>query len=173
MKKIILPIILLVIVLAVVISCVSNDKDDPKVESADSKTISEESQAGNKSTVVRVGEKLTTGGLEITFVSVSDYESENMFLKPKAGKKYIRLFLEYKNVGESDHYVSEFDFKCYADDVACQTPLVSDEALSGEISAGRTTKGYVYFEVPENAEHIEVEYDLGWLTNEKAIFLVK
>lgn len=174
MKKFILPIILIVIGLFIVISCVANDNDDTKVESADPKTTSEVSQTNkNKSTIVHVGEKLTAGGLEITFVSVNDYESENQFIQPKAGNKYIRLLFECKNVGESDQFINEYDFKCYADDAACDTIYLLDESLSGTISAGRTTTGSVFFEIPENAEHVEVEYALGFLTNEKAIFLVK
>ncbi len=46
-----------------------------------------------------------------------------------------------------------------------------DEDLSATLSAGRSTSGYVYFTVPEDAQEIEVEYTTNYLTEDKITFL--
>ena len=52
--------------------------------------------------------------------------------------------------------------------------LYGDETLDlgAEVSGGRTLQGYIYYEVPVNAESIEIEYDADWWGN-KAIFKVR
>ena len=67
-----------------------------------------------------------------------------------------------ENIGEDDQYVSYLDFNCYADDVAMEENyLVFDnyENLSATISKGKKTNGYIFFEVPKNAETIVLEYE--------------
>ena len=49
----------------------------------------------------------------------------------------------------------------------------ADEELSATLSAGRTTSGKVYFEVPKDAESIEFEYEMDFWDSKKAIFVVK
>ena len=122
---------------------------------------------------INVGEKLTTKDIEITFASAGDYNETNQFLQPDAGYKYIYLYFECSNPGTSDKTISEFSFDCYADNNACKMYYSGDNALSGTMSPGRGTNGYVYFSVPVNAQSIEVEYEVNFWTNEKAIFVVK
>jgi len=145
---------------------------------AEAQRKSEESKSESKeestSNVFHIGETLDTGKVKITFQSAEDYVSDNMFIEPEAGKKFIRTYFIVENTSSADVYVSSYDFQCYADNAVADTPLLSDNLLSADaISAGRKTEGYVYYEIPENAQSVEIEYETSFWTQKKAIFVVK
>lgn len=151
-------------------------EEESKAENtAESKSESEEEVKEEASgNVYKVGETLDTGKMKVTFQSVEDYVSDNMFIEPEEGNKYIRAYFVMENTGSSDTLVSSYDFDCYADDSAADIPLLSDKMLSSAtLSPGRKAEGYVYFEVPQNAQKIEIEYETSYWTQKKAIFVVK
>lgn len=43
----------------------------------------------------------------------------------------------------------------------------------GNVSSGRNIQGYIYFEVPKNAQKIEIEYETNWWTDKKTYFKIK
>lgn len=45
--------------------------------------------------------------------------------------------------------------------------------LDATLSSGKQTKGSVFFEVPEDAENIVLEYETNFWTEDKIIFVVK
>lgn len=49
----------------------------------------------------------------------------------------------------------------------------TDDSLSATLSTGRSGNCNVYFEVPEDAEKIEIEYEVNFWSGKKAIFLVE
>lgn len=117
-----------------------------------------------------VGDILKYKGLYITYVKSENYTSDNMFMQPDDGKKYVRLEFYVENQSDSDKNVSAFDFDCYADGYECDQTYFDDD-LSCSLSSGRTGNGAVYFEVPVDAEKVEVEYEYDWLESKKAIFV--
>ena len=86
---------------------------------------------------------------------------------------FIRLHFTVVNDTSSDQFISSIEFECYADGEACDSSIYGDDHLSATLSAGRKTSGYVYFEVPESAEAIEVEYETDIWSNKKAYFIVE
>lgn len=54
-----------------------------------------------------------------------------------------------------------------------QTWIVDDNGLDGKLSSGRESEGSVYFEVPEDAESVELEYDINLWQSDKIIFVGK
>lgn len=44
---------------------------------------------------------------------------------------------------------------------------------NGKLSAGRESEGSVYFEVPEDAESVELEYDINLWQSDKITFVGK
>lgn len=118
-----------------------------------------------------VGDVLKAKGMEVTYVSSGEYESDNQFITPADGNKFIYIELYFNNVGDSDRNVSSLNFKCYADGYAVDTLYYGDNSLSATLSPGRSTDGFIYFEVPKDASEIEVEYETNWLTSEKAKFI--
>lgn len=118
-----------------------------------------------------VGDTFSKDGLSITYVSSSDYETDNEFLKPADGKKYIRVALHIDNQTGSDKSVTSFEFKCYADGYDADAFYGADDELSASLSDGRTADGAVYFEVPLDATEIEIEYEYDWINSKKVKFI--
>ena len=72
---------------------------------------------------------------------------------------------------KDDSSISFYSFECYADGYAVDAYYGGEEDLSATLSAGRFTEGYIYFEVPVDAQDIEVEYDTNFFTDEKIKFV--
>ena len=111
--------------------------------------------------------------LKITYKSSADDKGAEYF-PAASGTKIIKLTFEIENISSTDQIVSVYDFKCYSDDVASSAYYYGDDGLSTTtLSADRKATGSVYFEVPQNANSIDVEYETNYWSGNKAIFVVK
>ena len=155
----------------------SNEEESSKNEESSQEAESEADSSETEettNTVFHVGDVVDTGKALVTFKSVEDYTSDNMFIQPEEGNKLISAYFIIENKDKSDLYTGAFDFSCYADDSVCDSEIVTEKALSYDsISPGRKSEGYICFEVPEDAKKIEIEYEMSWWTQEKATFIVK
>ena len=169
MRKFISVLLCVAILCAYAVFAVGSGSDDASVSSDDSSTQS----TAPSETYVRVkpGEVLTANDLKITYVSCEEFKDYNQYLGPKEGNKIIKISLNVENTGSSDRFISVYEFECYADNAQMDAHYEDDD-LSATLSAGRTAKGSVYFEVPKNAEKIEVEYETDFWSSGKAIFEV-
>ena len=118
----------------------------------------------------KVGDIIESKTERITYLACGEYTSDNMFLQPKDGYKYIYLEFEFENISSSDENVSSLYFRCFADGAACESHYLGDDELSATLSAGRKTKGKVYFEVPKAATIIEAEYESSFWSSKKITF---
>lgn len=132
-----------------------------------------EANNGRAEDAVSVGETVEGTGVAITYLSCGTWESDNMFAEPKVGYHFVSLELEFENTGSSDAIVSSFSFDCFADGAACDAVFYRDDDLSATISPGRKAKGTVTFEVPDDAEVIEVEYEDNYWTSSRITFTVQ
>lgn len=149
---------------------------------SDKASVSSDSASDNSKTTtqkadepvkVKVGETLTTNTLKITYKSSADDKGAEYF-PAASGNKIIKLTFEIENISSTDQIVSVYDFKCYSDDVASSAYYYGDNGLSTTtLSSGRKATGNVYFEVPQNANSIDVEYETNYWSGNKAIFVVK
>lgn len=149
-----------------------SDKASVSADSAsdNSKTTT---QKADEPVKVKVGETLTTNTLKITYKSSADDKGAEYF-PAASGNKIIKLTFEIENISSTDQIVSVYDFKCYSDDVASSAYYYGDNGLSTTtLSSGRKATGNVYFEVPQNANSIDVEYETNYWSGNKAIFVVK
>ena len=121
----------------------------------------------------KVGDVVESSRLKITYLSCEEYVSDNMFVVPAEGYRFITCEFEFENVGTSDEHISSFSFDCYADGINCKGTYIRDDDLSATLSAGRKTKGTVTFEVPIDAEVIEVEYLSNYWTSNRVVFTVE
>lgn len=125
-----------------------------------------------KKTVFYVGDTLEANELEIVYVASGDYISDNQFIQPAEGNKYIFLEFAARSVAKKgEKGITYYDFKAYADGYSAEALYSPDNNLSATLSPGRTTEGKIYFEVPENAKDIEVEYTINIFTEEKVKFI--
>lgn len=121
----------------------------------------------------KVGETAESSQLVINYLACEEYVSTNEFIQPRTGCHFVVCTFEFENVGSSDEFVSSWDFDCYADGVNCEQTFVREDDLGATISAGRKTKGTVVFEVPVEAEVVEVEYLSNYWTSNRVVFTVQ
>ena len=162
------------------------DEESPKkvetVEQSEVETDSESANADDSSEEVTevdnsfsVGEVVETSDFRISFLSAEEYVSDNQFIQPKEGYAYYKMEFEFENISDSDKSVSSMiGWNCYADSYkADQTWIGDDKGLDASLSAGKKTKGAVFFEIPKDAQSIELEYETNFWTEDKLIFVVK
>lgn len=140
-----------------------------------SEDVEESADSEEVSNVFHVGDVVETDNLRITFVSAEQYQEENEFLQPKDGYEYWRFEFNFENISDTDQAVSSMmDWECYADNQKVDQTWLGDESgLDATLSSGRTTQGSVYFEIPVDAESIELEYSISFWNSDKIIFVGK
>ena len=120
----------------------------------------------------KVGETVKTDDMEIKYLSVKDYKSDNEFMQPKKGYKYIKAEFEFVNKSkEDDLSVSTLSFSCNADDYEVETVYMDDNELDADLSPGKKAKGPIFFEVPKDAKSIEIQYESDWWDSIKFTFI--
>lgn len=66
------------------------------------------------------------------------------------------------------------DWEGYADNTKIDQTWIGDESgLDATLSPGRNTQGSIYFEVPVDAESIEIEYETNLWSGERIVFVAK
>ena len=138
-KKNIFLIILLIIVLLLFASCGTMCGI---FGSAVNEVVEEEEKADAKLKELtkkkfKVNETLKTDGMSIKFLSVKDFKSDNEFIQPKKGYKYIKAEFEFTNTSkEDDLAISSLNFSCNADDYEIETVYMDDNELVADLSPG-------------------------------------
>lgn len=174
----------LIIVLVVIIIAGSNGSEDnaniSKTTLNSNNEISEtnaniESNVTEKKSKYSVGEIYENNNIAIKYVSLDDnFKGYSQYAEVKSGYKIIKAEFEFENVGSTDFLASSYDFNCYADGYDCEAFWsVDDSSFSSTLSSGKKAKGSVYFQVPENATEITLEYEINAWTSEKVEFIVK
>lgn len=150
----------------------SKDKNPQKVGEAESNDSAEAEEPSN---VFQVGDIVETDNFRITYESAGEYEPDNEFLQAKDGYTYWEFKFKFENISDTDQTVSTLmDWECYADNSKVdQSWIEADNGLDATLSAGREAEGAVYFEVPTDAESIELEYDINFWQSDKIIFVGK
>lgn len=118
---------------------------------------------------VRETEYLFANGLKITYKGFKKYKDYTPYSAPREGYIIIQLDFTAKNTDNSAKYISADDFICKADFKPTKRYLFSKNELNGYVKAGETVLGSLYFEVPENANCIVVEYTADFWSGEKAV----
>lgn len=148
----------------------STKQTDAKQEEPEEKEEQEkQEEIKNK---YNVGDTWENKYVLVSYDDCGEYISDNQFIQPSEGNKYIYAAFTFENVGKSDTTVGYWDFDCYADGYACDAMYMADGAgFTQTLSSGRKISGSVYFEVPNDAEEIEFEYSPNFWTSEKIVFV--
>ena len=157
----------------------SDSSSSAKVGEAGQDTTTEQGTAAEQDsateeaevkTEYHVGDILKDGDVQSVYAASGEYQEENEYMKPEEGKKCIFLKLAFENQGTSDQSISSLNFECYADGYNADTHYTEND-FSATLSPGRTTEGMLVFEVPQDAQNIEVEYETNFITEEKLKFI--
>ena len=150
----------------------TENKAEVKTERGNETPAESEEQKAQTKDKYYVGDTWQNKYVNVSFDNCGEYESDNQFIQPADGNKYIYAKFTFENIGKSDTTVGYWDFDCYADGYACDgTYGADDAAFSQTLSSGRKITGSVYFEVPQNATEIEFEYSPSFWTSEKIVFV--
>lgn len=150
----------------------------PTEEVANESEYSESSESKDDGKNISEGESFENNGLKVTINDVdadfTDYEDEYGLYKLDEGKKYIKISFTYENSGDSDKYVSIYDYDCYADGTLCeQSYNFGGDFINANISPSRNVSFDTYYVVPKDAESIELEYTANIWTGEKVIIKIQ
>lgn len=143
-------------------------KNEEKVTSESSENKKEEVSEDSNNYYTE-GQSFKTNDLKITINSVNldynDYEDEYGWYALEDGMKYISVSFTYENEGDSDKYVSIYDYECYADgSLMEQTYIFGGDFINGNISPGRNVLFETFYIVPIDSKEIELEYSelISW-----------
>ena len=173
--------IIIAIVVVLFLAIASSGSEEPTVETpSDSAAITETKNAAEKETEektetastdkIEVGSTVSNKSVKITY-----FKKYSQYADIKTGHKIIQAVFDFENISETDVILD--GFACYADGVKCDSFYYVDDysdPILTTISAGRKLNdATVYYEVPENAELIELEYEADFWSGDKYIFIVK
>ena len=190
--------IVIVIVAIIAVSCVAggddSDSESEKDPGTSTETIKKSTESDDEtgedkgdvpeedaeeSNELTVGSSFEKNGLTITVddasIDFKDYEDEYGYNAPNDGMKYVMCAFTFENKGDSDAYVSIYDFDCYADNTLCDQiySLDDNDFMNTNLSSGRNVSFKTYYAVPVNANSIELEYETNAWTSEKVIIKLK
>ena len=134
--------------------------------------------ADKKDSIITAGDTFEANGLKVTINEIdtefTNYEDEYGLYTLDEGKKYVMVSFTYENTGDSDAYVSIYDYDCYADGTLCeQTYNFTGDFMNANLSSGRNVSFETYYVVPADAAEIELEYTANIWTGEKVIIKIQ
>lgn len=154
------------------------ENNDTK-EDGDTEVGEDSNDTKEDENIIAVGDSFEKDGLKITVNEAStdfqDYDNEYGWNTPKDGMKYVMVSFTFENNGDSDAYVSIYDFDCYADNTTCeqQYGLDDNDFVNANLSPKRNVSFKTYYAVPVDSESIELEYETNAWTSEKVIIKVQ
>ena len=154
MKKVLISILILSCIFFLLAGC-----NDVKPEKVDKETTGEPHA---KTETYKIGDSVKAGNLIFTVNSTRTDEGGE-FIKPDEGKIYYMVDVTVENTGsESEAVSSLMMFKLFDSDGYNYSVTIGPEtkgSVDGEISAGRKLRGELAFEIPQDAEGLELEID--------------
>lgn len=152
-----------------------NTNTAPETEQSEDTTPAAETEAAEEvSSIFVVGDVVETSDLKITYLSAEEWSFDDQFITPNEGNVFYRMEFEFENIGDTDQAISSMlDWSCYADGYVADQSWYGDDQLDAKIAPGKKAKGAVYFEVPADAQEIELNYEVNLWTEDKVVFVVK
>lgn len=113
------------------------------------------------SIIAEIEEPILLEDFTVTLKSVDlDFKDYYSFANVDDDSKILKADFEFKNSGEYNEYISYSDFDCFADKFTCDDFLsVEDAYFYATVKPNETITGSVYFEIPDDADNIEIVFD--------------
>lgn len=122
----------------------------------------------------KVGDTWENESLKVIYTSCYEFTDYNQYNAPADGNKIICLEFEFENIGKSDTTVMYTDFHGYADGYEVNQSYAPDGTgldFTIKMSAGRKGTGKVAFEVPKDAQEVEIEFSPSFWSSQNIIFV--
>ena len=171
-KRYIIPLIavILFVVLIAVTPKPSSTSTDSSNKIADTSTKTTTPTPAKTDFIV--GEKIENSGKQLTVTKVDrNYSSGNQFSVPKAGKEFVRVYIELINSSSSEISFSPFDFKVQDGDglissIDSSSYSLPDSLSSNSLATGGKVKGSIVFEIPKDDKTIVLTYSASFWTGQ-------
>ncbi len=123
------------------------------------------------------GETVDIKGVSVTLESIEksygDRDEEFSFNAPGEGKVFVICNFFAENGSDEDFNISSFYFQAYEDGFSIdENYFTGAEGLSGTASPGKKIKGALVYEVSEQFEELELEYEPSFWSDAKITFLI-
>ena len=147
------------------------DSETEQKEKQDEKktTSTAKKDTSPKTITAKVGGGITYGKAKVSFTNCYEYTDYDEWTAPKAGYKVVVFEFEVENGNSSNFNFGSYGFEGYADNVKVEPYYYMDSDIELNLAPGRTGTGTVAFEVPEDAQSIQADYDFGG--NNIAVFV--
>lgn len=149
-----------------------NEKESTKSNSSEKNNSAQETKPKD----FRIGDKVSIGDMEIVLTNVNrNYDTGNMFFKPKNGKELVKVTVEMTNKSKYDISFNSYNFRMENDDGASRTEKYSlysvlDDSLdSGQLSPNGRVKGSILFEVPKGSKNLSLIYEKSSIWSSKTV----
>ncbi len=122
--------------------------------------------------ICNIGDSATLDNIKVTFKDADlNFKNYEDYAYLPDGYSVLKADFEFENTGNSYEYITYYDFECFADKFSCDTfYYVDDYYFSESLEPGEKLTASVYFEIPQNADSIELEYDSNSYDEGKIIF---
>ena len=148
----------------------SETETEQKEKQEEKKTTSTAKKDTSPKTITaKVGGGITYGKAKVSFTNCYEYTDYDEWTAPKAGNKVVVFEFEVENGNSSNFNFGSYGFEGYADNVKVEPYYYMDSDIELNLAPGRTGTGTVAFEVPEDAQSIQADYDFGG--NNIAVFV--
>lgn len=174
MKRI-LGIVLAAIMVMSLVACGNSGSSSGSNGNVATPTIGDnnsQSAASADDQITKPGDSVKKTKYIFNFQKAKSYDKitgDNKYLvdEPDAGNEYVVCFFEVTNVSDEDDFVNPLYIDAYADDTSVNTTTILNkvdgyERLSGDLAAGKKTKGTFAFQVPKGWKKLEFTYKDGY-----------
>ncbi len=152
-----------------------NSDDTPTSNQVEPISGSNSTTAAPSESRIVPGNSVSTDTVKISYISCnSNAKDYNEYATVQSGNKVIRADFEFENISDTDQFLNNID--CYADGTKCESFYSGNDYKSPaleKLSPGRKTTAVVYFEVPKDAQEIELEIEDDYWKNTKILFVVE
>lgn len=180
-KHPILTVILVLFALGIIGSAVGSS--ETKKVGNTTQTTSNTSNQGSQETptpatqTYKIGDLVDLKGKTMAVNAVADYTSNNEFITPKRGNKFVTVDITLKNNSKDPYSYNALEFKLQDNQDYGYTMAMSDKepSLSSDaLQPGLTTRGFITFEIPEGNTPTKLVYTPGfWNLSQIIVDLTK
>ncbi|RJO61567.1 DUF4352 domain-containing protein [candidate division WS5 bacterium] len=164
-----------IVLLIIIISVAGSSSQPQKVgETKKENSQNSESQAEEKPSAktYKVGDNVKLKDNILTVYSVGNYQSENEFMQPQAGKKFIVVDIGLQNDGKEAIDYNVYDFKLQDNqDYSYQQAFATKDPSygSGALQPAQKTRGFIVFEIPTANTPAQLIYTPSFWSTEQII----
>ncbi len=150
----------------------SDSTSNSDTSSSDTSSSSSSTDTGGASTVVNIGQKITSNGVDCTVVSVQKIDGDS-YAQPDAGNQLIVVHVKLENHSSQKQAYNVFDFhsiskgQAHIEFIFTPSAYTANNRLHyGELLPGATVEGDIFFQVPIDDHQVKVSWEPTWVYSE-------